>query len=219
MGVEEYYIKPFNIVSLKTDYANNTIENHLAASNSGTWCTSNNAACDDQTMLNTNNTRLSDSNLTAGYNTNDNSSKWYSYGNYYNWYSATAGNGTNSKSYGNVDGDLCPYGWHLPYGGSGTGTGGGNTAGGFYYLNTQMSNDTSTQGSKDWRAYPNNFVYSGRWFGAQAYVRSSYGGYWSSFASSRGNAYYLNLRSGSVIPGAGSDLKYYAYSVRCVAGS
>ncbi len=208
-----------DIVTLKTDYANGTIEDHLAASNSGTWCNSYNAACDDQTMLNTNNTRLSDSSLTPSHNGSNATSKWHSYGNYYNWYSATAGNGTYSKSSGNVDGDLCPASWHLPYGNNGTGTGGGNTTGGFYYLNTQMSNNTSTQGSKDWRTYPNNFVFSGYWNGAYADDRDVSGRYWSSSAISINGAYYLYLSRNSIIPGTYDYSKFYGYSVRCVAGS
>ena len=196
--------------------ANGTITTHLAASSSGTWCSDYNAACIDQTMLNTNNTRLSDSNLAPSYSTNDAASEWYGYGNYYNWYSATAGNGAYSKTTGNVDGDLCPTGWHLPYGGSGTGTSGGNTVGGFYYLNTQMSNNTSTQGSKDWHTYPNNFVYSGDWYGSQAGVRGSYGYYWSSSARSSNYAYNLLFTSGNVYPGTNYSNKYFGFSVRCV---
>ncbi len=199
--------------------ANGTTASHLAASYSGTWCSNNISACDNQTMLNTNNTRLSDSSLTPSYSANNAVSKWYGYGNYYNWYSATAGNGTYDKSPGNVDGDLCPTGWHLPYGGDGTGTGGGNTAGGFYYLNTQMSNDTSAQGSKDWRTYPNNFVYSGYWSSTRAYTRSTHGDYWSSSAGDSHYAYYLILESSNVKPGTKNYFKYFGLSVRCVAGS
>ena len=71
-------------------------------------------------MLNTNNTRLSDSSLTASYDNSNAASKWFGYGNYYNWYSATAGNGTYGFSINNksVTGDLCPAGWHLPKGGN-----------------------------------------------------------------------------------------------------
>ena len=41
------------------------------------------------------------------------------YGVYYNWYTATAGNGTSETlSNENASGDICPKGWHLPTGGN-----------------------------------------------------------------------------------------------------
>ncbi len=197
--------------------ANGTTATHLAASNNS-WCTSSSAACIDQTMLNTNNTRLSDSSLTASYNGDNATSKWYGYGNYYNWYSATAGNGTYSFTNSSVTGNLCPTGWHLPYGGSLTSTGSGNTAGGFYYLNTLMSNNTDTQGSKDWRTFPSNFVYSGYWSGNKKTASSTYGDYWSSRATaSNDTAFDLILSSSYVRPGTYyNDSRYRGHSVRCV---
>ena len=130
-------------VNLKIDYANNTIADHLA-STSDSWCTRYNAACFDQTMLNTNNTNYggknaSNTDLVPNYNTNNTATaQWYGYGNYYNWYSATAGNGTYSFSTNNnsVSGDLCPAGWHLPQGGQAYAE--GNTSG------VNVTNDPST---------------------------------------------------------------------------
>ncbi len=225
-----------NIVTLKTDYANGTIENHLAASNSGTWCNSNSAACIDQTMLNTNNTRISDSSLNPSYSANDAASKWYGYGNYYNWYSATAGNGTYSFSTNNnsVTGDLCPAGWHLPKGGDKN-----NTANSEFWalslaiVGAEPANTSSqtrpkytgtpegNNASNTFRAYPNNFVYSGYWNGAQASAsnRSSSGFYWSSSASYYYYAHSLSLSGSYVNPGTDNDRKYHGFAVRCVAGS
>ncbi len=221
------------VVTLKTNYANNTIANHLVAT-SNSWCTDTNAACFDQTMLNTNNTRLSDSSLTASYNGNDATSKWYSYGDYYNWYSATAGNGTYSFSTNNnsVDGDICPTGWHLPKGGDKNNT----TNSEFWALSlaivgTEPANTSSTtypnytgdpdgiNASKIFRAYPNNFVYSGGWTGVQTSNRSSYGLYWSSSANADYHAYSFFFNSSSVYPGAILSSKCYGLSVRCVAGN
>ena len=223
-------------VILKNDYANNLISNKLSAT-SDTWCGNSDAACEDQTILNTNNTNLGGKNAsgadlisTPGYPINSDTSgqngstfSWYSYGNYYNWYSATAGNGTYSKSSGNVDGDLCPTGWHLPYGGSGTsGTNIGGTSGGFSYLDKQMDGTGSTQStsvaSNKWRMFPNNFIYSGFWNGSSASNRGYYGYYWSSLAYNNYGAYYLNFRSSSVDPGEYSHNKYNGFTVRCVAG-
>ncbi len=205
-------------VNLKIDYANNTVANHLA-STSDSWCTSTSADCFDQTMLNTNNTNIggknaSNTDLIPGYNTNTVTAQWYSYSNYYNWYSATAGNGTYSKSSGDVDGDFCPAGWHLPYGNN---IGTGNTAGGFNYLNTLMANNTSTQGSKDFRSFPNNFIYSGRFNSLSANSRGSGGFYWSSSARNSYYAYNLYLYSSGVYPGTNYNNKNYGFSVRCIS--
>ena len=153
----------------------------------------------------------------------------YSYGNYYNWYSATAGNGTYSKSSGNVTGDLCPTGWHLPYGGSGTGTGGGKTSGGFAYLDTLLTgpdgsygtggNQSTSIASQRWRTFPNNFVYSGYTTSSTGTNRGSSGFYYSSTACYNAYAYYLEFYASSVKPGTTYDTKSAGYSIRCVAGS
>ena len=148
-----------------------------------------------------------------------------SYSNYYNWYSATAGNGTYStgeQGEETVAGDICPVGWHLPYGGNQNGTeegqNKGNTSGGFYYLNYILNNgSTDATASNRWRSFPNNFVYSGGWDGSSAYNRGYYGYYWSSTASDTNYAYYLYFNSGSVSPGVYNSNKYYGGSVRCVA--
>ena len=184
------------------------------------WCTSNSAACDDQSMLFSGNTTNPATNMTAS----NTSTPVYSYGNYYNWYSATAGNGTYSTGSGVVAaGDICPAGWHLPYGGSGTGTKGGNTSGGFYYLNYKLNNDqniTDGTASNKLRSYPQNFVYSGYVYGTSISGRSSYGGYWSSTAGNSNGAYSMVFGSSSVNPGTISSTKYYGRMARCmVTGS
>ncbi|MBQ9402976.1 IPT/TIG domain-containing protein [Candidatus Saccharibacteria bacterium] len=95
----------------------------LTASNTGTWCTSDSDACDNQSMvINTGST----------------------YGVLYNWYAATAGTGTRSTG-ANVDasGSICPKGWVLPKGGS---------SGDFQYLynayNSYANMVTNTSGPK-----------------------------------------------------------------------
>lgn len=183
------------------------------------WNTSNYTLA----QFNNNNTNIggtnaSSENLVAGYNTNTTTAQWYDYGNYYSWAAAMAN--TNSlTSYTASEGantSICPTGWHLPYGNS---SNTGNTAGGFYYLNTRMANNTSTQGSKDWRMFPNNFVYSGYWGGSSAGNRGIYGGYWSSSANGSNVAYYLLFYSTGVNPGTDGSSKSNGSSVRCVAGS
>ncbi len=173
---------------------------------SSSWCDDNNSACDDQSMLNA-----------------TNMSNWYGYGNYYNWYSATAGNGTYNKSSGSVSGDICPTNWRLPIGSNSTATYS------FVALSTSMgglektmrSNTTPTGAvmSARLRRFPNNFVYSGNWYSGSAKAHGSNGYYWSSTADSSGLAYLLTLDSSNVVPGLFGNYKYYGYSVRCVAGS
>ena len=191
------------------------------------WCTNQNAACYDQSRLNTTNTvanitpSQTQSVTSANAHTNFNNTI-YSYGNYYNWYSATAGYGTYSRTTSApTDGDLCPSGWKLPYGNSGTsGSNIGNTKGGFYYLANQMSATASSQvNSNKFRMFPNNFIYSGYWNGGSANVRGNYGYYWSASASDSYNAYFLRLYRTGFYPGDSNANKYHGYSVRCVSAS
>ena len=199
-----------NNTTINATNTNNPISTFTALSpSSDSWCTDNSSSCFNQSLLNTNNIANTVSPMTG---TNANI---YSYSNYYNWYSATAGNGTRSISSGTVAGDICPAGWHLPYGGNTTSEKGGNTSGGFYYLNQQMGGNTSATGSNNWRSFPNNFVYSGYWIGSSAYSRGYNGRYWSSTALNTYLAYYLYFDSSSVAP-TDSDRKGDGLSVRCV---
>ena len=94
-------------------------------------------------------------------------------------------------------------------------------SGSFYNLNYVLNDNqnlTNNVASMKIRAYPNNFIYSGYWYGSSAYVRGSYGRSWSSSAYGSNRAYNLNLYS-SNDPGTDISNKYGGYSVRCVAGS
>ena len=227
-------------VTLKHNYTDTTTSNTLSptsnvAYNADTapdgWCTTNSAACDDQSRIRTDNTanRATD-------NPNTNSGSMYSYGNYYNWYSATAGNGTYDFSTNNnsVVGDLCPAGWHLPKGGQST----VNTTADFYLIGKAIMDNlepdinasngygnygdsvTNTAGktaTAAFRSYPNNFVYSGLVFGDLVSYRGSDGSFWSSTAHSSNEAYNLYLYSSYVVPGTTYCYKYIGSSVRCVA--
>ena len=135
-------------------------------------------------------------------------------GNYYNWHSATAGTGTYSLSSGNATASICPKGWHLPTGG---------TSGELSSLDIAMggtgANQTSnTAASNRWRTFPGNFLYSGYVSGSSVYPRGSGGYFWSSTARNSGSAYGLSLSSSAVYPGTSSNLKYYGFTARCVAG-
>ena len=69
----------------------------LTASDSSTWCDSDNATCVNKSMI-----------LNSGNS---------SYGTYYNWYAATAGTGKYETTSGNAASSVCPKGWKLPTGG------------------------------------------------------------------------------------------------------
>ena len=184
-------------------YSSSTTSNHLSVSTNPTstaWCMdSDSAACVDQSMLYTGNTTDRGTNPATYANT-------YSYGNYYNWYSATAGSGTYSMSSGNTAGDLCPKGWTLPTSGS--------TDKDFATLYTNLSSTPANI-----RNYPNNFLYSGYIYGSSVERRGEYGNYWSksAFSSETANAYFLIFLSGYVDPSRGYYGRSVGFSVRCLA--
>ncbi len=222
-------------VTLKHSYSDTETYNTLSASQDPTttaWCQSNSASCYDQSMLFTGNTTNRASYETGA--TMINNDNIYSYGNYYNWYSATAGRGAYSFStYNNsVAGDLCPAGWHLPKGGDKsneannefwslvvTGINNGTNPANYessttpYYTGTPEGTDASNK----MRAYPNNFVYSGNVYSGSVYSRGSNGGFWSSTAYSSRNVYYLSLGSSYADTGTFNANKYNGRTVRCVA--
>ena len=154
----------------------------------------------------------------------------FSYGNYYNWYSATAGRGTYGFDTNNnsVAGDLCPAGWHLPKGGSsanatnsdfwqlGLGTMGAAPSNNSRYTSSE-TNSAGKTATAAFRSYPNNFVYSGYVYGGSVNTRGSNGHFCSSTAGSSSGAYYLSLDSSLVYPGTASSYRYYGRTVRCVA--
>ncbi len=196
------------------DATNPTTSNHLSAStnpSSTAWCTSADAACYDQSMLYTGNTTERGANPATSANT-------YSYGNYYNWYSATADNGTYSKSSGNTAGDLCPTGWTLPTSGSASMNFGllDIALGGTGSTSSSSTTPTGTVMSAAYRSYPNNFLYPGIVYGSSVDSRGSNGSYWSKSAYNSYFAYYLSFYSSGVRP---SDYynKYAGFSVRCLA--
>ena len=185
-------------------------------------------------MLATSNTTLFTDNTSSSYNAESNV---YSYGNYYNWYSATAGHGKYGSSYNQgyeSPGDICPAGWHLPKGGNKsqestnefwslivTGLNGGTNPANYdsstipYYTGTTEGAPVSNA----LRSYPNNFVYSGRVDGSSVVNRNSDGYYWSSSATFNGfGVYHLRLGSSTVYPVSDDYNKRYGRMVRCVAG-
>ena len=205
---------------LTNNYAEGTTSNFLSAT-SNNWCTdSDSAPCYNQSKLNTNNVANTvaspafsqDFTSSAHSNLDGNIA---SYSNYYNWYSATAGNGTYDKSSGEVAGDVCPADWILPIGNQ------TEANGSFSHLDVAMGGtgrwQDSTEASNRWRSFPNNFVYSGYWYDSSEEFRGDHGFYWSSTAGYTSYAYGLELYSDNISPGASGNSKRNGYSVRCVA--
>ena len=170
------------------------------------WCQENSDACD---------------NVKAVYVDNTN-------GGYYNWYTATAGNGTYSTS---TDGttivyDICPKGWHLPVGGN------NSTTNQFARLDialnpqdslagTNRHNDTSgidaTALATSFANLTSIFPLVGRIDGSLVVVGTR-GYYQSSTARSDTSSYFLDLQSGnSYVAPRSHSVKYTGLSIRCVA--
>ena len=193
--------------------------NHLSASVDPTqtaWCSVYTSAtnCIDQSMLNTDNTTLFTNNVASNYNAGGNV---YSYGNYYNWYSATAGHGRYSSSSGfNASGDICPKGWHLPTGKDATSEFGvldinlGGTGQG-------ASGNAGKVLSKTYRSYPNNFILPGTLSGSSISNRNSSGSYCSASSNAQYYNYSWYIAASQATPSV--HYKYPGKSVRCIAGT
>ena len=203
-------------VTLKHEYSDTTTYNTLSAT-STSWCANNTAECNDQSRLRTDSTASRASNPTS------NAAALYSYGNYYNFYSATAGRGTYGLTSGNAEGDICPVGWHLP---TGTGSGGfgslTNSLGGYQSdgVAQTMSSSTTPTGSvmdERLRQFPNNLLYSGYVSSSSYSYRGGRALYWTSTANDASNAYRLTSYSTYVYPGTTSVSKYVGQPARCVA--
>ncbi|MBR2994778.1 hypothetical protein IKF32_02600 [Candidatus Saccharibacteria bacterium] len=210
------------------DFSNSTTANSLYYSGTQSGTASINIGTTDnppQRMPRYRNTNIS----SRASSPTDNTGAMYSYGNYYTWsaalantihYSGPTATDADGKTSETVNTSICPSGWRLPYGRD---SGNGNTAGGFYYLNYKINNNsnvTDATAVQKLRVYPNNFIYSGYAYDNSINSRSSNGRYWSSTAEGIYSAYFLFFRSGvSVGPGTSNNEKRIGYSLRCVAGS
>ena len=192
--------------------------NHLSAPVDPTqtaWCSDYKSAdCVDQSMLNTDNTTLFTNNVASSYSAGGNV---YSYGNYYNWYSATAGRGRYSSSSGfNASGDACPAGWHLPTGKDATSEFGvldlalGGTGQG-------AAGNAGKVLSKTYRSYPNNFILPGSLSSSSISNRNSGGSYWSASSNAQYYNYSWYISASQATPSV--HYKHPGKSVRCVAGT
>ena len=123
-------------------------------------------------------------------------------GGFYNWYTATAGTGTQALSAQgqNTTVSICPKGWRLPTGGNG---------GEFNILDNSYD-------SSFLRSIPVNLTLSGNVAISSRGGQGSYGEYWSSTIYSSGDAYDLSLSASNAGSAEHYD-KINGFSVRCIA--
>ena len=139
----------------------------------------------------------------SGFNAYDTSNAYVdSDGGFYNWYTATAGTGTQSMFSGNTTVSICPKGWRLPTGRDSNSE-----------FQTLYNNYNS---SSALRSNPVNLILSGRAYSSSRDGQGFSGYYWSSKVGSSTNVYYLRLNASSVYPAQNSN-KYLGFSVRCIA--
>ena len=208
-------------VTISAQNTNKPTSDFITAANahpasSDTFCSGNNAGCVDRVLYNTNNMNRE---LTPSYSANNSSSSWYSYGAYYNYYTATAGNGGYSLTTrgAQVNGDICPIGWRMPtaytktndlgnldtkYGGTGT---------------SQSEEPLGSMASERWRAYPLNYIYSGEYRDGAGYNRGNSTGMNSASNYTAISTYNLWVRSAGVSMTGNNTSKLRGQTVRCLA--
>ena len=144
------------------------------------------------------------------------------YGNYYNWYTATAGTGTgdmvspSATNLINASSSICPKGWRLPDGGQ-------SPAGSFYALDTALGGDGSNRVDaiqvEKFQASPYSYPFSGNYnYSGGLSGQNSLGHWWSRSVHTRpGDAYNFRLNNdGHINPHNNSNVGY-GYAVRCLA--
>ena len=143
------------------------------------------------------------------------------YGYYYSWCAATGSTCKDVSTDGDsASGSICPKGWKLPKGGTGT-TNDFAIMGG---ITSSISKDTNHWSSAKSPSFSGNTltVNGSTWIAAGSVGTDgldrpgSYGLYWSSTASSSTRVYYLLFYSDSFLP-ASTGYKYSGRPVRCVA--
>ncbi len=204
-------LSDINTNNPQADFANTINTTHPGSRNDFCEMQTPNENCVNQIAFNINNI---DRELTASYNTNDNQSSWFSYGVYYNWYTATAGYGSFSFSTSGaaVSGDICPAGWRLPTGNANN----GDFAKLDVILGGSGGNNQSVASSERWRAFPLNFIYSGEQRGSSGYNRDTSGGYATANTSNNQRHHNFWLQKTKASMSSNSNLKPRGQTVRCV---
>lgn len=193
--------------TLDSDNTNNPTSGFASAASSSetedTLCNGDNTGCVDTIHFNSNTLNRG---YTPSYKGNIVKSSWYSYGIMYNWFTASAGNGTFSMETGNVAGDICPKGWRLATGGSG---------GEYAALDNALGKPSANKVDTNFRKYPNNFIYSGDYNYNKPGGRNTYGRWWSATPNGQKNAFRLGIVSSGATP-TGSWNKWDAFAIRCI---
>jgi uncharacterized protein (TIGR02145 family) len=125
------------------------------------------------------------------------------YGGFYTWYTATAGEGTNTVTTGTVEHSICPKGWRLPTGGEG---GEYETLSSFYTTSAAM------------RDVPGFTLAGGIYpYSTSPHQAAGYQGYyWASNAQDGYSAHSFVLGDSDLYPTAGYA-KLLGGSMRCIA--
>ena len=140
------------------------------------------------------------------------------YGQYYNWYAATAETGTFAQSSGNASDSICPKGWQLPVnGGNGTSRSWQDLLYGHYTTDGTTAITSGSAGSLAMRQIPLSIPFTGYYYWSNGALndRGSYGYFWSSTAYSTSNARSLDFGASLISPQSSGN-KVYGFSVRCV---
>lgn len=194
-------------VNITTANTNNPTAEFVTAANlhpssSNNFCTTNRSYCANQVLFNSNGINESSEDY------------WPSYGVYYNWYTATAGNGvyTMDNPRSRAEGDICPAGWSLP---DGYGIN-GDLALLDISLGGTGNNNYSVAMSNAWRSYPNNFLYSGQQNGNAITTRGETGNYHGASATNMNNSINLWLQSNRVNVNTNGSSKLRGQTIRCM---
>ena len=136
---------------------------------------------------------------------------WESAGNYYNWYAATAGEGTDAFVIGDAGDSICPRGWSLPHDSGKMSI--RNLITNVYSLTSNATNAATLN------ADPLNFILAGRYLSSGGASMKSLGTaslYWTSTMHDRyddsADTVYISTSSFSYSYGK----KGYGASIRCV---
>ena len=132
---------------------------------------------------------------------------------YYTYQAASSGSGAaTSTDNTNIPDTFCPFGWQLPY----AGTGGDyyDKSKSWKYLFVQYGLGNNVDSYHKFQSYPFSYVYTGLYHWAYGKLYAfSYGGfvvYWSGTVSGSGNAYRINAISLNESPG-----KTNGHMLRC----
>ena len=139
----------------------------------------------------------------------------YSYGNYYTWAAVIADTAPHASSDTSVSNtSLCPEGWHIPSGGE---SGEFSILLGFIYSSSQISGSDTFAVNREFRKFPNNYLYSGFYYEASAMRRGSGSIYWSSTTKDELHSYHLVVAEDNFSAGLAYSVKVAGASIRCLS--